>query len=214
MFYGAGYSSAMRSYQGKPVSNRTAASSSGSIGEVDLHISGHGEFLMVGHFMATIPGQRAAQCARQFEHLFDERRYYTRAVLAGHLDQYYIPRMALDQGSDVRVPAPTQQIAFPMPWYGAILRLGGALTNRDRVHDLPAPPTRVGHAIRTAQPFCRTQMRDQLLLQRTACLHEQRSIYGLVRNVHAGVHWKLLFKPAPNLLGRPLRPKFTRHRIP
>src|SRR5262249_53538609 len=52
------------------------------IAEIDLHVGGDGEVLVVSHLLASIPGQRAAQLLGQFAHVFTERGYYARRVLA------------------------------------------------------------------------------------------------------------------------------------
>src|SRR5262249_34747158 len=52
------------------------------IAEIDLHVGGDGEVLVVSHLLASIPGQGAAQLLGQFAHVFTERGYYGRRVLA------------------------------------------------------------------------------------------------------------------------------------
>ena len=48
-----------------------------------------------------------------FHRLFDKRGYDRLGVLACHLGQHHVTRMTLDQGRDVAVVRPGQQIALP-----------------------------------------------------------------------------------------------------
>src|SRR6516225_140334 len=66
------------------------------IAEIDLHVGGDGEVLVVSHLLASIPGQRATQLLGQFAHVFTERGYYGRRVLARDFEKHHKARMALD----------------------------------------------------------------------------------------------------------------------
>src|SRR5262249_61894195 len=52
------------------------------IADIALHVGGDGEVLVGSHLLASIPGQGAAQLLGQFAHVFTERGYYARRVLA------------------------------------------------------------------------------------------------------------------------------------
>src|SRR5262249_58419217 len=86
------------------------------IAEIDLHVGGDGEVLVVSHLLASIPGQRAAQLLGQFAHVFTERRYYSRRVLARDFEKHHKARMALDQRRDVVLFAPERR--SPSQWPG------------------------------------------------------------------------------------------------
>src|SRR5262249_20088858 len=55
------------------------------IAEIDLHVGGDGEVLVVSHLLASIPGQGAAQLLGQFAHVVTERGYYVAVSLLGTL---------------------------------------------------------------------------------------------------------------------------------
>jgi hypothetical protein len=83
------------------------------IAEIDLHVDSDGETLVVGHLLAAIPGQRAAQLLRQFAHMFGERADHGCGVPARDLEKRHKAGMALDQRRDVRVVRPGEKITFP-----------------------------------------------------------------------------------------------------
>src|SRR4029077_5200094 len=91
------------------------------IAEIDLHVGGDGEALVVSHLLASIPGQGAAQLLRQFAHVFTERGYYGRRVLARDFEKHRKASMALDQRRDVRVVRSGEKVSFPVAWHGALL---------------------------------------------------------------------------------------------
>src|SRR5262249_41090341 len=59
------------------------------IAKIDLHVGGDGEVLVVSHLLASIPGQGAAQLLGQFAHVFTERGYYARRVLARDFEKHH-----------------------------------------------------------------------------------------------------------------------------
>src|SRR6187431_3208478 len=73
------------------------------IAEIDLHVGGNGEALVVSHLLASIPSQGAAQFPRQFAHVFTERGDDGRGVLARDFEKHRKTRVALDERCDVRV---------------------------------------------------------------------------------------------------------------
>src|SRR6266581_2806946 len=91
------------------------------IAEIDLHVGGDGEALVVSHLLASIPGQGAAQLLRQFAQVFTERGYYGRRVLARDLEKHRKASMALDERRDVRVVRSGEKVSFPVAWHGALL---------------------------------------------------------------------------------------------
>src|SRR5713226_9629355 len=60
-----------------------------------------------------------------------------KGVLACHLGQHHITRMTLDQGRDIAVVRPGQQIAFPMARHRTIFNRRRSLTDRDDILDMP-----------------------------------------------------------------------------
>ena len=112
------------------------------IAEVDLHLGGNGEALMISHLLSTIPGQRASQLPRQFADVFGERGCHSRRILAWKLDEHRKAGVALDECRDVRVVRSGEKVSFPMAWHGAILGLGWPLADRDHIEDL-SPSTLV-----------------------------------------------------------------------
>src|SRR6516162_9217159 len=106
------------------------------IAEIDLYVGGDGEVLVVSHLLASIPGQGAAQLLGQFAHVFTERGYYGRRVLARDFEKHHKARMALDQRRDVGVVCFGEKVSFPVAWHGAIVGLGRPLADGSRIDDL------------------------------------------------------------------------------
>ena len=69
---------------------------------------------MIRQFLSPVPVRALNSSFGSFLALLDERGYYRLGVLARHLGQHQITRMTLDQGRDVAVVRPGQEIAFPM----------------------------------------------------------------------------------------------------
>src|SRR5215475_1777884 len=59
------------------------------IAEINLHVGGNREALVVGHLLAAIPSQGATQLRRQFAHLLSERGDHGRRVPAGDLEKHW-----------------------------------------------------------------------------------------------------------------------------
>jgi hypothetical protein len=84
------------------------------IAEVDLHIRGYGESLVLGHLQPAISRQRASQGSGEFANLLTPGGNDNFRVFAWHLDQQGKARMTFYQGRHVTVLCTAQQIAFPM----------------------------------------------------------------------------------------------------
>lgn len=101
----------------------------------------------------------------------------------------------------------TEQVAFPMPRHGPILRIGGTLPDRDRINNLSQ--TASGHAtLGLPQLPFDPQMRHQLFLQDAPRMNKQAAIDRFVRALHVRVGWVLQLQPAGDLLQRPLQRQF------
>ena len=83
--------------------------------KVDVEIGGQCQPLVVGKFLAAIPGQRTAQFTWQVLDLFSECRHDARRVLVADLGKHHIAGTAFDQGGNEAVLRPGDQIAFPVP---------------------------------------------------------------------------------------------------
>src|SRR5262249_51743576 len=86
------------------------------IAEIDLHVGGDGEVLVVSHLLASIPGQGAALPVGQFAQVVTERGYYGRCGLARDFEKHHKARMALDQRRDVGVVCSGEK--SPSQWPG------------------------------------------------------------------------------------------------
>ena len=121
------------------------------------------------------------------------------------MQQHREPRRALDQRADRRAPEPEDEVTFPVPGHGTVLRLGGTLTDEHLLGDevLPAPrPT-----ARDPQRTTGAQARRQLTAQRAATLDIERLIDRLVRDTHRLIIRELQTQPVRDLLRAPrLRP--------
>src|SRR4029077_8922934 len=91
---------------------------------------------MIREFLAPVPSQRFIELTRQLLCLLDERGYDRLGVLVGHLRQHHVTGMTLDQGRDIAVLRPRQEIAFPMAGNRPIFNRCRALTDRDDILDL------------------------------------------------------------------------------
>jgi hypothetical protein len=137
------------------------ASGARRFAEIDLHIGSDGETLVVGHLLAAIPGQGAAQLLRQFAHMFRERADHGCGVPARDLEKHHKAGMALDERRDVRVVRPGEKIPFPVTWHGAVLSLGRPFADGDSIDDLSQSALGVA-ALGLAHLPRRPQMRHQL----------------------------------------------------
>ena len=84
------------------------------ITEVDVDVGRECKASMIRQFLASVPGQGLIQLPWQLLCLLDEGGDDRLGVLTCHLGQHHVPRMALDQGRDVGVVRPGQEIALPM----------------------------------------------------------------------------------------------------
>src|SRR5207249_541064 len=166
------------------------------VAEVDLHVRGDAEGLMVRHLHAPIPGERAAKRLGQLGDLFADRRDNGRRLLALHLHQESEPGVALDQRRDVAVAGAGEQIAFPVAGDGPVFDRSWPVSDRHRVDDLPALLPRRRGLLRTAHPSPAAEMRLQLLLEHSARLYEQAAVDGLVRDRHVRSMPELVAEPA------------------
>jgi hypothetical protein len=91
---------------------------------------------MIRKFTAAVPSQRASQLRWKFADVFTQRTDNTVRIPAANFDQHSETRMALDKRCNVAVTGTRQQVAFPVPWYCAILNLGWALPDPHRINDL------------------------------------------------------------------------------
>jgi hypothetical protein len=71
--------------------------------EVNLHIRGDGEGLVLGHLQPAVPGLRAPQRRRKLADVLAQSGDHRRRLLAGHLDQHDKARTALHQRGHVTV---------------------------------------------------------------------------------------------------------------
>ena len=94
---------------------------------------------MIRKFLAAIPSQRLVQFVRQLLRLLDERGYDRLRLLVGHRRQHHVTRMALDQGRDMAVLRPRQQVAFPMTRHRPVFNRRRSLADRDNIRDLASP---------------------------------------------------------------------------
>src|SRR6266404_5321924 len=84
---------------------------------------------MIRKFLSPVPGQGLIQLLWQLLRLLDERGDCRLGVLTCHLGQHHVTRMTLDQGRDVAVVRPGQQIAFPMARHRPIFNRRRSLTD-------------------------------------------------------------------------------------
>lgn len=102
------------------------------------------------------------------------------------MQQHREPRRPLNKSADDGAVEPENQVALPVPWHRAVLRLGRALADEDlggdeRLASSTAPRSR--HAQRPACP----QALRQLTLQRSPTLDVERLIDRLMADPHRGV---------------------------
>ena len=139
---------------------------------------------MLRHLEATIPRQTGHQSVRQALHRTNQGGDHGRRVLPRYADELHVARGAFDKRRDVRVARAREEIAFPMPWHGAVLDTRRSLGNRDGVDDLPARLPFRRRPLAASHASARSQMRGQLALEHPARLHEQAPVDRLVRQLH------------------------------
>jgi hypothetical protein len=133
-----------------------------------------------------------------------------RTVFARKLHQHDKAGVPLHQGGDLSSGRSTQQVAFPMAGDSAIFGLRGSLANRDGIGDLAsaraelaAMVTAVAHGAPAAQ------VRNELRLQHSACLDEQRAVDRFMRHALTVIAAKLPGKPGRDLLRRPVQAQLS-----
>lgn len=114
------------------------------ITEAHLDIGSQTEATMRGHFLATIPGQRLGQFARQLLDLLGQNGGNGLRVFAWHPSQHHVTAVTFHQRHDLAVVAADEEIALPVARYGTVLGIGRSLTDRDGVFD----PAMIGSLLR------------------------------------------------------------------
>jgi len=99
---------------------------------------------------------------------------------------------------------PEKQVAFPMPWNRAVLDLGGAFADGDRIDDLPRQPAWCGATFRIAHAPPRPKMPKQIFLEHATSLDKQTAIDGFVGHPQALVGREFALQPSRDLLRRPI----------
>src|SRR5450759_5198749 len=128
---------------------------------------------MIRKFLSSVPGQGFIQLLWQLLRLLDERGDYRLGVLTGHLRQHHVTRMTLDQGRDVAVVRPGQQIAFPMARHRPIVNRCRSLTDRDDILDLSPSIAMETRMFRSTDRALRSKMAKQLFLEYPAGLNKE-----------------------------------------
>src|SRR5580698_5627103 len=108
------------------------------ITEINFHIRGHGEGLVLRHLQPAIPGQRAPQRCGEPANLPAQGGDDRSRVSALYFDQGSKTRMPLDQRRDVTVFCATDEIALPMTGNGAVLDFCGPFPDGNSIYDLTA----------------------------------------------------------------------------
>src|ERR1700687_1634154 len=108
------------------------------------------------------------------------RGYHRPGVLIGHLRQHHVTGMTFDQGRDIAVLRPGQQIAFPMARHRPIINRCRSLTDRDGILDLSPSIAMETRLFRSTDRALRSKMAKQLFLEHAAGLDKQAAIDGLV----------------------------------
>src|SRR5438552_12387804 len=102
-------------------------------------------------------------------------------------EQDHITAVTLDQRPDRGHLLPEDQVAFPVTGNGAIGDLGGPFGDHHHVADPTLTDTTFRIGLGATHRPTSSQARMQLLAERSAALHEQRLIDGLVRHAHLRV---------------------------
>src|SRR5712671_4279374 len=127
---------------------------------------------MIRKFVSPVPGQGLIQRLWQLLRLLDERRDCRLGVLTCHLGQHHVTRMTLDQGRDVAVVRPRQEIAFPMARHCPIFNRRRSLTDRDDILDMPPSIAIRINRLGATHRALRSKMAKQLFLEHAACLYK------------------------------------------
>src|SRR5271168_4973566 len=92
----------------------------------------------------------------------------------------------------------------------AVLNFRRSFSDRDGIYDLTARLSVDTSVLRAADAPLRSQVPQQLFLQRSPRLDEQASVNRFVGHVHASVVGILSLQPSGDLLRRPVQHQFTR----
>src|SRR6478609_11684160 len=95
-------------------SRSTRAARALRIAKIYVDVGRQRKATMIRKLLSPVPGQGLIQFLWQLLRLLDERADYRLGVLTCHLGQHHVTRMTLDQGRDVAVVRPRQEIALPM----------------------------------------------------------------------------------------------------
>src|SRR5277367_1091341 len=182
----------------QPVGVFVCAALPGTVGitEVDLHIRGHTEGLVLGHLVSPIPRQRSAQRRGEFTNVpaqcgDDHRRLFT-----GYLDQRCEARMPFHQCHDVTVLCAADEIALPVTWDRSVLDLRWSFPNRNSLDDLTLCMSALTRVLRAAYAALGPEVPNQLFFQYSTRLNKQATVNGLVRHAQALVLGILAFQPS------------------
>ncbi len=117
------------------------------------------------------------------------------------VQEQHEPGAAFHQGADRRVTRADDQVAFPVPGHRPVIGLGWPLADHHHVLD-PAAPL-ISLPARLAQRPAGPQAGRQLPAQRTAALHVDRLVDGLVRHPHLRLIGESSLQHHADLLWRP-----------
>src|SRR5215475_11041658 len=106
----------------------------------------------------SLPRSKVKERHSWFAHVLAERGYYSRRVLARHLEKHHKASMAFDERHDVRVVRSAEKVAFPVTWHGAVIGIGWPFTNGDGIDNLSQSALRSAALGLTHLPRC-TQVR-------------------------------------------------------
>jgi len=113
---------------------------------------------MISKLSSAIPGQRGHQPGRQLLYLPDEGVDDAVGIFAGHFNEHDEPGLTLDQGRDVAILSPGEEVTLPMPRDRPVLYLSRSLSDRYRVNDSAARLSTGGGAFASAHQSSGPQM--------------------------------------------------------
>ena len=99
------------------------------IAKIDVDFGRQRKATMIRKFLPPVPSQGFVQLFWQLLRLLDECVDYRPGVLACYLGLHHVTSMTLDQGGDVGVVRPGQEIALPMTWHRPIFNRRRSLTD-------------------------------------------------------------------------------------
>src|SRR5215475_2012439 len=174
----------------------------------------HAEPLVVGKFLAAIPGQGSVELVGQLSCLPDQCVDHGLRFSVRDFGEHHITRVAFDQCDDVAVLRSTEQVTLPVAWHSPILDRRRPLADRDSVRDATTLICLRRCVPRAPDWPSGPQMLHQLFLQHAAGLHIKAAIDGLVRHAPRLSLWICPLQPARNLLGRPVEPQLSNNSLP